>query len=61
MKLDLQLRSGGAGPVDFDPAPIVPAVDADVIKTRGKQGGERVPNYVHTPLLGACRPRLDFP
>ncbi len=41
MKLDLQLRSGGAGPIDFDPASIMPAsVNEDEIKMRGKKGGE---------------------
>jgi len=60
-QLDLQLRSGGAGPIDFDPASIMPAVNEDVIKMRGKRCGKQVPNYVHTPLLGACAPRLDFP
>ena len=40
-QLDLQLRSGGAGPIDFDPASIMPAsVNEDEIKMRGKKGGE---------------------
>jgi hypothetical protein len=41
MKLDLQLRSGGAGSIDFDPASIMPAsLNEDEIKMRGEKGGE---------------------